>query len=388
MNGLVAVLGAGGGVGLHTARQLMRSGARLRLGARRPETVRSVVSPDAGTAGATAEVVAVDLWDDAALAAFCAGASVVVNCAGPSYEVVDRVALAALASGAHYVDPGGDVPLWRALSHEQWAGRGLAAVINAGLMPGLTSVLPHWLADGLVERRSLTAYVGLLDRMTPVGAAEYLLTLAGEHGEAMAAWREGRRRSRALGPASGVRVPFFSSPVDLQPYLSLETERLASSLGLSDVDWWNVFDGEGHVLRTLARLQADGPGGDLAASAAVLCEAAELDLFGRTPYQTLVFQLDGVTGDGIEERHTALLRGTDTYALTAAVASFSASRLLEDAVPPGAHHVQDAVEADALCAWLREQPEVTVLERFTSPTTVDGTAERSGDGHDVEEGVL
>ncbi len=387
MSGLVAVLGASGGVGLHTARQLMRSGVDLRLGARRPEVVRSVVPPDTEAAG-TAEVVAVDLWDDAALAAFCSGASVVVNCAGPSYAVVDRVALAALASGAHYVDPGGDVPLWRALSHEDWEASGLTAVINAGLMPGLTSVLPHWLAEGMVQRRSLTAYVGLLDRMTPVGAAEYLLTLAGEHGEAMAAWRDGQRRSRVLGPVSGVRVPFFSSPVDLQPYLSLETERLASSLRLSEVDWWNVFDGEGHVLRTLARLQADGLDGDLSASARLLCEAAELDLFGRTPYQTLVFQLDGITRDGTPESRTALLRGTDTYALTAAVASFGARRLLEGVEPPGAQHVQDVVDADALCAWLREQPEVTVLERFTSPTTSDGAAERSEVVDDVEEGVL
>lgn len=350
MTGPVAVLGASGGVGLHTARQLAELGVqRLRLGARRVDGL-----PDG---------VAVDLWDDAALAEFCAGASVVVNCAGPSYAVVDRVALAAAGAGAHYVDPGGDVPLARALS--DFTG---TAVINAGLMPGLTSVLPRWLATGMAEIHSLTAHIGLLDRMTPVGAAEYLLTLSGDHGEAQAAWRDGSRQSRALEPASGVTVPFFPGTVDLQPYLSLETERLASALQLSHVDWWNVFDGTGHVLRALGRLRAVG--GDVEAAARQLCEAADLDLFGRTPYQILVFRLDGA-----QESRTVLLRGTDTYALTAAVAAFTTRQVLDGAVPPGVHHVEDAVDADALCDWLRKRPEVTVLERIEA-------------GDEAEEGAL
>lgn len=367
MTGPVAVLGASGAVGGHTARLLAELGVeRLRLGSRRPS------AGDHAGAVTDAETVAVDLWDDAELAGFCAGASVVVNCAGPSYAVVDRVALAARAAAAHYVDPGGDVPLARALSATDWTG---VAVLNAGLMPGLTSVLPRWLATGMRECRTLTAHIGLLDRMTPVGAAEYLLTLSGEHGEALAAWRDGARRSRALEPASGATVPFFPGPVDLQPYLSLETERLASSLGLSYVDWWNVFDGTGHVLRTLGRLRAvtgDGTA-EVESAARQLCAAADLDLFGRTPYQTLVFRLDGAG-----ESRTAVLRGTDTYALTAAVAAFATRRALDGAIPPGVHHVEDAVPADALCAWLRTRSEVTLLDRV----------EAGDDADEPEEGAL
>ncbi|WP_210770583.1 saccharopine dehydrogenase NADP-binding domain-containing protein [Qaidamihabitans albus] len=379
MSGAVAVLGASGGVGAHAARMLAVLGAgRLRLGARRVEAAPGPAG------GPDTEIVAVDLWDDARLAEFCSGVDVVVNCAGPSYRVVDRVARAAAAAGAGYVDPGGDVPLFRALSAA--SGR-TAAVVNAGLMPGLTSILPRWLATGMRECRSLTAHVGLLDRLTPVGAAEYLLTLAGEHGEAMAAWRDGARRSRALQPDSAVRVPFFPAPVDLQPYLSLETERLAARLGVSDVDWWNAFDGAGNMLRTLGRLQAEGIGGDVEPAARQLCAAAELDLFGREPYQILLFRLDGSGENGQRESRTLLLRGTDTYELTAAVAAFTAQRLLDGAVPPGAHHVEDVVDPAALCAWLREQPVVSALERLDAGTGAEGAVDGAVDDA-VEEGAL
>lgn len=37
-----------------------------------------------------AEIQMVDLWQDRQLSAFCRGCTVVVNCAGPSYQVLDR----------------------------------------------------------------------------------------------------------------------------------------------------------------------------------------------------------------------------------------------------------------------------------------------------------
>ncbi len=106
---LVAVLGGYGAVGRATVTGLRRAGHPIRIGGRdRAATAR--VADELGV-----EPQPVDLWDDASLAAFCADAAVVVNAAGPSYRVLDRVARAALAADADYVDPGGDQPLVDAL---------------------------------------------------------------------------------------------------------------------------------------------------------------------------------------------------------------------------------------------------------------------------------
>lgn len=358
MSSLVAVLGAAGGVGRHVAVAMDRAGARVRLGGRSAERLVLVRDTDLGGRG---EVRRCQLWDDDELSEFCAGADVVVNCAGPSYRVVDRVARAADAAGASCVDPGGDVPLLRALT-ERPVER--PVVVNAGLMPGLTAVLPAWLAEGMERPRSLVAHVGLMDRLTPVGAAEYLITLAGEHGEAQAAWRDGARSPRALTPVAGARVPFFPGRVDLQPYLSLEVERLAARLGLDEVDWWNVFDGDGHMLRTLTRLQGAGIGDDVTDAAAELCAAAELDLFGRTPYQIMTFRLTGTAPGGEPVARTLVLHATDTYAVTAAVAAVAAERLLAGDIRSGVHPVEDVVDPAATAARLRDRPEIRVLDRI------------------------
>lgn len=366
----VAVLGGYGGVGLETVRLLrgMLPGTPIRVGGRRADAAADVVSRELAGGG---EAVAVDLWDDAALTAFCAGARVVVNCAGPSYRVLDRVARAAFAAGADYVDPGGDVPVHRRLREPGALPPGRVAVLDAGLMPGLTSILPRWLARG-GRPRALTAYVGLVDRLTPAGAAEYLLTLGGEHGEAQAAWRDGARASRVLSAQSDVDLPFFPRGVNLYPYLSLETERLATDLGLRQVDWYNVFDGGGHMLAALGRLQGAMAGeGDLAAAAAELCAAAELDIFGRSPYQVLLFRLEDEGGGD----RSLLLRGTDTYALTGAVAALATRRACGGEIPPGLHWAEQALPGDEVAGWLRGLPAVTAVETLDSGVEVGAADE-------------
>lgn len=346
---VVAVLGAYGAVGRATARAL--HGHVLRLGGRDPEATRALA------AELESEAWPVDLWDDDALAGFCAGVSLVVNAAGPSFQVLDRVARVALAAGADYVDPGGDQPLYDRLVGEPDGGR--VVVLNAGLMPGLTAVLPRWLAGRLGEpAQSMTTYVGLVDRFTPVGAAEYLLTLGGGHGEAQAVWRGGSRLSHAAAPQTEVELPGFPGRVALHPYLSLETERTARDLGLDRVDWWNVFDGAGHVVTALSRLQGAMRGGELESAALELCAAARLDLFGQPPYQRIDCAMVGVGG----RTGRVSMDGSDTYAITAAVTIATARRVLEARVPPGVWFVEQALDAEQLVAELRTEPAVTRLD--------------------------
>jgi hypothetical protein len=374
---VVAVVGGYGAVGRATVRLLQDwQVGRLRIGGRSVEAARQLISEELGGDG---DAAAVDVWDPASLARFCAGCRVVVNCAGPSYRVLDRVALAALAAGADYVDPGGDAPVQRRLASLNLASRGRTAVLCAGLMPGLTGLLPRWLAgQGFTRATQLTAYVGLVDRLTPIGAAEYLLSLGGGHGESQAAWCSGSRVSRALAPLSEVELPFFPDRVNAHPYLSLEAERLACALGLDGVRWYNVFDGGGQMLTALSRLQGAMMGqADLDAAAAELAQAAELDLFGRAPYQLLVFQLDGEAG-GRSLTRTVVLRGTDTYALTGSVTAMAVRELLDGHIAAGVHYAADALDPELVVAWLRGRASVIVFALLDSPAEAGA----------IEEGVL
>jgi hypothetical protein len=358
---LIGVVGGYGAVGGAAAAMLAAEGVgRLRIGGRRREEAQRFVTTELAGTG---EAIEVDVENPESLARFCAGCTVVVNAAGPSYRILDRVARAAFTAGADYVDPGGDDPVHQRLSAALAASPGRTAVLNAGVMPGLTAVLPRWLAGQGFERCDrLIAYVALIDHMTPAGAGDYLLSLGGGFGEAHAAWINGRRVSGALVPLSQIELPFFSGRITAFPFLSTETERLAREMGLVEIRWYNVFDEAAHVLAALGRLQGAMTGeGDLAAAAAVLTQAAELDLFGRVPYQLLVFQLEGQAA-GRRVSRAAVLRAANTYRLTGAVTARAVLAILRGHIRPGVHFAAAALDPDMLVGQLRRHPAVSMLD--------------------------
>jgi hypothetical protein len=89
------------------------------------------------------------LEDPAALARAFAGASVVVNAAGPLRICGEPVLVAALAAGAHYVDVGGEQGVLHAMyeRHESTARRaGLVALPGAGLDCVIGDLACEWAA--------------------------------------------------------------------------------------------------------------------------------------------------------------------------------------------------------------------------------------------------
>lgn len=381
MSASVGVVGGYGAVGSAVVRRLHRvlgPGYRLRVGGRRLAAAEELVRRERAGGG---EAMAVDVYDDEALRRFCAGCRLVVNASAASYLVVDRVARAALAAGADYVDAGGDLPLLDRLTPLGPAGAGRTALVTAGLMPGLTGLLPRWLAATEFRRpRRLVAYVGVMDRLTPAGAVDYLLSLRTRDEESQAVWQDGRRVTRAAAALTDVELPFFPGRVTAYPYLGYEAQRLAVDLGLTEVRWHAVFDGGASMMATLSRLQGAMAGeSDLRAAARELAAAAELDMFGKRPYQLLVFELTGTGPAGDEHTRTLVLRSTDTSEITGTVCALAAAQVLAGRVPPGAHLAAEGLAGAELVEALRATGVVRAFDLF------DGVA---ADAATVEEGVL
>ncbi len=350
---MIGIIGAGGAIGSRVAHALAGdpTAGRLRLGAR--DVGRIAVFGD------RVEPCAVDLHDAEALARFCSGCRVVVNGAGPSYRVLDTVARAALEAGADYVDPAGDDPVHALLTPLDLAALGRRAVVSAGLLPGLSGLLPRGTAAAFDTVERVQAYVGGLAPITPAAAGDFLLSDRAGTGEPLAAWHGGRRRSRALVPLRGVRLPFFPDEVTAYPYLPTEVERLAADLGAREAHWYNVFP-TGRAERLLSTLWAT-PDRDLDAAAATLDAAIALDLVGRAPYHLMVLQLHGRAG-GRAHTRTLVVRSTDGYAPTAAMTVAAVRAVSSEAVPPGVHYAADVLDPTGLRARLDATPDVSVRE--------------------------
>ncbi|GIJ79619.1 hypothetical protein SAMN05443287_104136 [Micromonospora phaseoli] len=356
---VVAVLGASGAVG-RVALDLLRSWGvgPLRAGARRRPQIDGV------------DGVAVDAHDPAGLARFCAGARVVLNCAGPAVDLADRVARACDAADADYVDAAGDDALYASVV-AAIGGGSRVAVVSAGMMPGLSGLLPRLLAAHLPDGERLTGYVGGRDRFTLTAAVDYVAADE-SFGWPAAAWRDGRVVQRALSPVDEVAVPSFPEPVTAQPYLGTETARVAAALGLRRVDWYSVFAGERVLtaLRAAPRPEDAGPrqtgDADLRQAGERLRRAAELDLFGQRPYQNLVVTLAGSRGE-----RTAVVHGTGASDLTGTVAALTVRAVLAGAVPPGVWHAAEVLDPVATFTELAAAPGVLLASVVADVAAVD-----------------
>jgi hypothetical protein len=187
--------------------------------------------------GGGAQAAACDVFDAASLAAFCERADVVVNCAGPYTRVLDRVARAAHAAGAHYVDPGGGAATHRRLEPlaPEIAAASRSFVLNAGLIEGGSGLIA-WYASAVAEAAfdevsSLDLYFGDLEEWSPAASEDILADAFDD--EALGWYRGGAwKRLGQLGALrAGGRVDLpkpFGAGSFVMPHFRAELTRLAT----------------------------------------------------------------------------------------------------------------------------------------------------------------
>lgn len=158
----VAIVGGYGEVGIHTARHLVRQGHKVLVGGRSPERGRQIMSRE----GLPVSVEHVDIFDDHSVREFCGSAKIVINTAGPSSAIGDRIAVAALDARSHFVDVGIMEVLDKQMKdrESELKGSGLACIYGTGLHPGLDDIFAQYCdqdaADELEALESLEVFFG------------------------------------------------------------------------------------------------------------------------------------------------------------------------------------------------------------------------------------
>ncbi|MQA07850.1 MAG: epimerase [Pseudonocardiaceae bacterium] len=375
---VIGIIGATGAAGRAAVRALADTrlwdtpAPTLRLGGRRLEATSQVAAAlPTGDGMPEVDVRHLDIDDPAGLSDFCAGCTVLLSCAGPSYQIGDRLARAAVEAGAEFADVSGYDPVHGQLLDLDLPARGRAAVLSAGIYPGLSALFPRWLAgQGVGEPVRLSAYVGGLEEATLGSAADLVLSIGdgavwGSSGAALAAWRHGGRTEHQLRVVEDIEVPFFPDRLTAQPFLSTEAERLAADLRLAELDWYNVFIGT-HMRTALNRLRGGQPADDeeLERSARALMRACSLDVGGRTPYYVMAYWMDGRDA-GEPTSVSGVLRTHDTFEVTGAVGALAARALLRGDVPPGVHFAAEVLEPADTVERIRRLKSVTALEAIT-----------------------
>lgn len=192
------VLGGSGYTGKAVAKELRRfTDGVIIIGGRNLLNLRRA----AADLGGAISAIGVDVRDPRSLDEFCANCNVVVNCAGPVSDLQDRVAQATLRSGSHYVDVAGLAQVRESMiEHDrELSDLGLACVVSAGWLPGMTELLPAY---------------GLAVSKTRMDAIDSIAIYSGDSGEwSDSAMRDivwylrkfGRRRPKYIRDSQWVR---------------------------------------------------------------------------------------------------------------------------------------------------------------------------------------
>ena len=242
----------------------------------------------------------VDVSDAHSLMKFARGCRLIINCSAPSVRLSQQVATLLHSAGIPLVDAGG-INCPAQLSHPADKPAS-SALFAAGALPGLSGILPAWLASKYDEVTSLQCWFGIFDRFTHSGAEDYL---------------DGVLRTSATAATprprqSNITLPFFPRPIQLQPYEDEESRLVQVRTGVKQSGCYLALDGE-HLARaldtarTLPRAEAINS----------VVQASSLDVAGRQPWVNFLIQVDGVS-NGHKTTKTLLLKAAGIAQLTAA----------------------------------------------------------------------
>lgn len=384
---VIAIVGASGAVGSGALACLIQDNERYMLRAAyytRPpqdiDTHRSVCWRR------------VNVYDELSFTQFCNGCTVVVNTAGPSSLIGDRVARAADKAGADYVDAYGGRLLTELLQASPLSIK-RRVIHSAGIYPGLSELLPRWLARTHFDNvHTLRGWCGGREVCSPAAAVDVLASTHQGFGHAGAIWENGSRITNAMAAHADADLPGFAGRVYVQPFLSEELELLGRDLDLRDVRWGNVMAST-RALEIIARW-----GRRLGAHATAmntetyrqlqqqavdeLVDTARIDLAGQTAYYRLLIEMEGIRA-GTAKRLRAVLKARDSYRVSGAVAANAASMLVTDPPPPGIYRADCILDWEKVLRTLRHN---RCIDDFTIASL---SASCCNDGPDqIEEGVL
>ncbi|MEM7674519.1 MAG: saccharopine dehydrogenase NADP-binding domain-containing protein [Myxococcota bacterium] len=363
---IYAILGATGSVGETCAHRLAThaaaTGATVRLGGRNRARLEELAAKLSGRV----EIQPTDLTSDADLAAFCAGVRVVANCAGPSYAHLDRVARAAWAAEADFVDIGGELAAVEKLKGLQSTPAPQldrrTAIFSAGVMPGLSGLLPRLLCQA-GELRRLDSYVGGAQIFTTMSAVDGLLTRGDQFGTPSAIASHGEVLTGRLAPLHDVSLPCFPKPVHAWPYLTTEAQELSRAEGIADVRAYNVF-----VTNRLpeamadawAHLGAEAQIDDVWREAEAVVKAADEDKADHGQFYVMLFTARPAKG-AVPGPSRLALRATDSYAVSGVVMA-EAARQVADGLPPGVRLAARALDPQRMLQTLQTDPHIESIE--------------------------
>lgn len=257
------------------------------------------------------EFARVDFTDLDSVRQFAKGCRLILNCAGPTFGRSLKAADAVLSMGSYFVDVGFDNHMDELF--KQYNNRNL--LCKAGAIPGLSGLLPRYLAKTLRQADKVEVYYSALGKFSKTASEDYLNGIF-RNGRAI----PGRRRE-----AERKFLPLSHQESYLYPYYDSECDYVSRSLQPAGCKWFMALEGESTNMFMSNAGEIYGKNQESAIES--LCDTSYADTLGRNEYAGFLVQATGIGRDR-EMSRTLYLKAPSPEYLTGTAAA--AAVLLTD----------------------------------------------------------
>lgn len=363
----IGILGATGVVG-HAAVQTILSSTKhqIVLGGRNPGKLNELLAAGEGRV----DCLGVDVFNKEQLHHFCSRCDVVINCAGPSKQIVDRVAIACLEHAVHYVDVSGDEHLYRELlsKKQEIEQKELLFVIAAGVYPGLSEVFPAYVAENhLDEVDLLELFFAGQGGFSLNAAYDIVCSIEEDTGWGMS-YCKGGEVKKIDGPFH--RSYAFPQPAgkrDTYPVLTREFSEMAKQHQIASAYFYNSYQNNAVLNQfvMIKALQQYKTEEQKLASAKLLLEQFESKKQGVDDFTMFHLHATGKRAGKKVRLESTLLYPSDWNRLSGMIAANVGLMVAEkNGNKPGCCFVSEGVSATRLIHALREQ-QVELMHAIT-----------------------
>jgi len=334
---------------------------------------------------ADCEYMSVDITKSDQLEAFCIGCKIIINCAGPSYQLSPLVANAAIKANAHYVDVFGGPALEKEFMNLLDLSDS-TSIICAGSNPGLSGLLPKWLIKKYFDRvDKLICYAGGREKCSYGSGLDVLLSSINDYGIPDGEIKDGEISKGISEDAQTLYLSFQKEDVYLQKFLHEEYKRLAFELDIQDAVWYNIVpDLINHetISNSCKRMLRGADDNILYEEILKLQRISNMVTASREQWYAFIVEISGEK-DGIATKKRCILNSNNSYKLCSFITLHAVKKIMEKRVPSGLYWAYNILDPEEVIEELLKSDIIKncVIENF-----IDNFI--SNNSEEVQEGLI
>ena len=360
----IGIIGASGAVGCTAASQLIKDGYSCVVTYRSREITDPYIREHAAC-------IKLDIDNEEALKAFCRSCSTILNCAGPSYIIGNKVAYAALKAGCNYIDAFGvvifDDEKIMELSKER------PCVLGAGTVPGLSGTAAFKLSCEFDQCDAIKFYSYALENSTKASMIDVLLSSMGGYGQSDKFYKNGHIQAESTSENEKVTALGIETPMKAKLFLYNELVHVAKKYGINNIRSYNLISDPILQNKMSEEMSAYiiAPSLDtLWKSADKMCKMMEAYLFGKKPEYVISLQAEGIQ-NGEEKQLELCMKMHNSLKVTGICAALATENTIKTNFS-GLHWGYEMLEFDEVSKTICANGLCSVILRDTNEPDEEG----------------